>query len=70
MAKESKKGSQTVAKTVSKPVPKADIVSLAKYARIAQPRIHKYTLAYIEVRYRGILKTVDDWAEELKQYEE
>ncbi len=48
---------------------KADIkMSLDQYFKKVQPKIHKYTRAFIEPQFSGKLKTEVEWQEELKQY--
>ena len=33
-----------------------------KYVELFEPEIHRYTVAYLEAGFRGILKTKKEWA--------
>jgi len=41
-----------------------DVIPLWKYFELTNSNLHKYTKAYLEARYRGIMKTREDWAKE------
>lgn len=43
-------------------------VSMDQYFRKMKPAIHKYTRAFIEPKFIGIMKTEEEWQDELKQY--
>ena len=53
--------------SVNKSVDKS-VISIRKYLQLHGSSIHKYTQAYIEVEYRGIMKAEEDWKVLLKEY--
>lgn len=42
---------------------------ITKYFQLANPDIHIYTRAALEVQFRGIMKTESEWSEALEEYQ-
>lgn len=75
MAKEEKKEEDVVLekeaeekKPVAKSKPAAEKIPLFKYFLSVDSAIHKYTRAYLEQQYKGILKSEEEWQKEMKPY--
>lgn len=43
-------------------------ISYGKYFQLQKPPIHRYMRAYLEPKYRGIIKSIDRWDTELQDY--
>ena len=58
---------ETPAKPKKKPSKEKQIqLSLDQYFDQCRPDTHKYTRAYVGSKYRGIIKTIKEWDDELK----
>jgi hypothetical protein len=56
-----------VKKTEKIKAPKHMKITIAKYLQLHGSEIHKYTKAYLEVQFRGIIKTTEAWKEEINK---
>ena len=74
MAKKAEKAATTVKKPVieaagPKPEnlsePKAELISIQKYLQLHAPVLHSYHRAYLGEQFRGIMKTKEEWKEEM-----
>lgn len=45
-------------------------ISINKYLQLYAPEIHPYTRAYVEQRFRGIMKSKGSWDEAIKKHME
>lgn len=47
--------------------PKSASISIEKFFQLHAPEIHSYTRAYLGEQFRGIMKSKEEWTEELKK---
>ena len=42
-------------------------ISIKKYFQLHNSGVHQYSRAYLEVQFRGIMKTKESWDKEIKK---
>jgi hypothetical protein len=68
MAKKKKIKIDEAIDTPTEPVVNVAKISVAKYFQLKDPPIHIYTKAALIEKFRGIIKTEEEWSLEMEDY--